>query len=309
MGKILICQNCKKEFKNRYGHRKSKFCNMKCYLESYNKTRETITCKQCKTVFQAPITYKRKFCSQECEHKYRLGKSPIIVKGNHIKKNCIGCGKEFDIPLCRKKRQFCSNECFIKFNSNKIILKCENCNKNFEIKSYLKNQKFCSTECKRTAFYVNHILGENNYFYGKRFLGFSGKKHTLKARQEMSLAKIGKYEGKNHPRWLGGVSFEPYGLEFNRELKESIRKRDNYLCQECGKTQEELKKKLFIYCKQNNSLFNLISLCNKCHSKTNSNRKHWESYFKMKIFLKEFFNPENIKVFENKKLVAMGRLG
>ena len=40
--------------------------------------------------------------------------------------------------------------------------------------------------------------------------------------------------GEKHPRWLGGTSFEPYTEEFNRQLKELIRLRDNYQCQKCG---------------------------------------------------------------------------
>lgn len=119
--------------------------------------------------------------------------------------------------------------------------------------------------------------------------------------------------GKNSYNWAGGKSFEPYGKTFNNELRKQIRKRDNHTCQECGKHQRELKRKLSIhhidYIKSHNSSFNLISLCGKCHLKTNRDRKHWTNYFKMKIFFKEFFDPRNIKVFnENRKLIAMGKL-
>lgn len=133
---------------------------------------------------------------------------------------------------------------------------------------------------------------------------------------------IGRFSGEKNPMygkskelcpaWRGGLSFEPYGLEFDDRLREQIRKRDDFVCQECEKTQKELKRLLGIhhidYNKQNNSTFNLISLCPKCHMKTNFNRKHWTAYFKMKIFLKEFFNPQNIKVFENKQLIMMERI-
>lgn len=130
-------------------------------------------------------------------------------------------------------------------------------------------------------------------------------------------------KGENHPLFNNWSSREPYGKKFSPKLKEQIRKRDNYTCQECGKKQKELFKrckngkiihyKLPIhhidYVKINNSPLNLISLCSKCHLKTNHNRKHWTSYFKMKIFLKEFFDSRNIKVFnENRKLIVMERL-
>lgn len=119
--------------------------------------------------------------------------------------------------------------------------------------------------------------------------------------------------GELNSSWINGKSFEPYGLEFNRYLKEEIRKRDNYTCQECNKTQLDYNFKLHIhhinYNKKDNVPLNLISLCNKCHSKTNFNRQHWEKYFKLKMFFKEFFNPQNIKIFnENNKLIAMERI-
>ena len=90
--------------------------------------------------------------------------------------------------------------------------------------------------------------------------------------------------GKNNPNWNNGSSFEPYGLEFNRDLKEVIRNRDRRKCCICGKTELENKKKLAIhhidYNKKNNDPKNLISLCNRCHMKTNHNRKYWKDYFK-----------------------------
>jgi len=98
---------------------------------------------------------------------------------------------------------------------------------------------------------------------------------------------------KNHPCWLGGKSFEPYGLAFNKLKRESVRQRDSYKCQMCFKRQGKLRTKtnkpylLMIhhinYDKENNNDKNLISLCRICHMKTNFNRKYWTKYFKKKI--------------------------
>lgn len=89
---------------------------------------------------------------------------------------------------------------------------------------------------------------------------------------------------EKHPRWLNGKSFEPYGLEFNEDLKEVIRNRDRRKCFICEKTELENKEKLTVhhkdYDKQNNNPNNLISLCRKCHIKTNRNRNYWPNYFK-----------------------------
>lgn len=90
--------------------------------------------------------------------------------------------------------------------------------------------------------------------------------------------------GKRHGMWLGGISFEPYGVAFNEILKEQIRKRDNYTCQmlDCGAVQNGRKFPVHHsdYDKRNNEDSNLITLCHSCHPKTNANRKYWESYFK-----------------------------
>ncbi len=92
---------------------------------------------------------------------------------------------------------------------------------------------------------------------------------------------------ENHFNWQGGKSFEPYGLEFNKELKEKIRQRDNYTCQECGKDKSELKFTLSVhhidYDKKNNCEQNLISLCRSCHTKTNYSRDMWTDYYKRKM--------------------------
>ncbi len=91
-------------------------------------------------------------------------------------------------------------------------------------------------------------------------------------------------EGKNHPNWKGGISFEPYPLSWIEILRISIRERDNYICQMCGIHQDELDKKLDChhkdYDKNNLNPKNLISLCRSCHSQTNFNRDYWIDYFK-----------------------------
>ena len=101
---------------------------------------------------------------------------------------------------------------------------------------------------------------------------------------EKTRKKIGKsIEGEQHWNWQGGKSFEPYGLEFNEDLKEVIRNRDRRKCQLCEKTELENKEKLSVhhidYDKQNNNPNNLISLCRKCHTKTSFSRKYWIKHF------------------------------
>jgi len=70
--------------------------------------------------------------------------------------------------------------------------------------------------------------------------------------------------------WRGGC-YEPYSEDFNEELKEQIRDRDNYTCQLCGIPECECVEKLHVHHRDNNKKndepYNLISLCRSCHSK------------------------------------------
>ena len=110
---------------------------------------------------------------------------------------------------------------------------------------------------------------------------------TDETKRKISEARKGKYNGKNHHDWQGGISFEPYGLEFNNDLREVVRNRDRRKCFICEKTELENREKLTVhhidYNKQNNNPNNLITLCRGCHIKTNSNRDNWINYFKQKI--------------------------
>ena len=96
-------------------------------------------------------------------------------------------------------------------------------------------------------------------------------KHLSEEHKQKISENHSDFSGRNHWNWQGGKSFEPYSPEFNEELKERIRNRDNYRCQICGISENELNYALCIHHidedKKNNSLTNLISLCISCHMK------------------------------------------
>lgn len=146
-----------------------------------------------------------------------------------------------------------------------------------------------------------------------------GKHHSDEAKKKISKALTGKklylsederkrrserFSGANNPmfnhkfyrekspNWLGGKSFELYGLDFDKQHKQAIRYKDNYRCQHCFRHESELRTttnkpyKLAIhhidYDKKNNKPENLISLCRPCHAQTNYKRNDWVKYFKEK---------------------------
>jgi len=96
-------------------------------------------------------------------------------------------------------------------------------------------------------------------------------------------------KGKDNIAWRDGISKIEYGEEWTKTLRRAIRERDNYVCQICSKLQED---KCFDihhidYDKKNNNPKNLITLCRKCHIKTNSNREYWTKYFQNRIEVKQ----------------------
>jgi len=105
----------------------------------------------------------------------------------------------------------------------------------------------------------------------------------------LSEETVRKLSGENNHNWKGGISFERYSQDWTDDLKEAVRKRDNYICQLCGLHQDELdgwNKKLDVhhidYQKNNLDPGNLVILCRSCHLKTNYDRDYWERYLKEK---------------------------
>jgi len=110
-------------------------------------------------------------------------------------------------------------------------------------------------------------------------------------KKRISIGRKGKLTGAEHPNWQGGKSFEPYTIDWTETLKRSIRERDRYTCQICGELQRNITFSVhhINYDKKNCNPQNLITLCNKCHMKTNFNRKYWKEYFDS--WLIERFTP------------------
>lgn len=90
--------------------------------------------------------------------------------------------------------------------------------------------------------------------------------------------------GASHSQWKGGISFEPYCYKFNEGFKERIRNRFNRCCFLCGITEGKNKKRLCVHhvnydknCLCDGTTCAFVPLCQRCHSKVNFNREHWES--------------------------------
>jgi len=137
-------------------------------------------------------------------------------------------------------------------------------------------------ECRRQKL----ILRWRNEPYREKMLGRTPwnkglTKNDSPSIMRLALERLGQQNpryGKHPANFNGYISFEPYGPEFNQDLKRRIRERDGFACQICGVTEKEHIKNtgriLTVHHldgnKENNIPSNLISLCIFCHAKLQS---------------------------------------
>lgn len=90
---------------------------------------------------------------------------------------------------------------------------------------------------------------------------------------------------KNKPIKMNGKEYHPEWKKIRRD----VYRRDNWTCQECGVKCHGNGEKDKIQCHhidydvKNNDIKNLITLCSRCHGKTNYKRTDWIRYFKNKM--------------------------
>jgi len=177
-------------------------------------------------------------------------------------KICKCCGKEF--KTSHKESVNCSRACRNKANpiiyteerKEKHKIACKGINKGSKNPAYGK-------------------FGKDSWTYGT--------KRSEEIKLHFSKTRKGKYVGDKNPSWKGGISNEGYPLEWNKDLKIRIKNRDNHICFICknkGSVVHHID-----YDKQNCLEINLITLCGKCHPKTNYKRQYWIEFFKTNILL------------------------
>jgi hypothetical protein len=171
--------------------------------------------------------------------------------------NCIDCGKKLSRISVYRRAKRCKS-CSMKYRQRRPEL-------HWNYKGGKPKCKFCGNELA-------------NYGFDRC----------------QSCAKKEYYKNPTHnPNWQGGKSFEIYPIEFTNELKESIRQRDNYICQNCSMTEEEhlivigtiLHVHHIDYNKKNYNKDNLITLCIGCNIRANYNRNYWQDLYINKIIL------------------------
>ncbi|MEK6936258.1 MAG: HNH endonuclease signature motif containing protein [Nanoarchaeota archaeon] len=207
-----------------------------------------------------------------------------------------GCGGQIEVKEIHKQNGipiyiYCHHRKNIKLpkeHKQKIADSEKETKKNIEFKEKIRNKT--KTLWNNPIFIKKVKEGQQKYqtLFKEEIKKRSSKIHKGKKVSEETRAKQSESHkdlliGENNPNWNNGSSFEPYAPEFNKDLKQQILERDNYICQNpnCA----HLSKKLHIhhidYDKKNNKLKNLIVLCINCHMKTNSkkSRKYYVEFY------------------------------
>jgi len=216
-----------------------------------------------------------------------------------MKTNCALCNKEIKIrPDKLKKNNFCSHKCHWISLKNRIKIPCSWCEKIIErVPSELKENNFCDRECYR-LWQIENINGDNHPSWqgGKLRIKCDWCKKWFEKIPSQILKNnfcnqecFGKWRsiyqiGENNPNWQEGISAEPYcDVWTDKEYKESIKKRDNYECQNewCWKTSNRLCIHHIDYNKKNCNPLNLITICQSCNARANIRRIFWQAYYNL----------------------------
>jgi len=101
--------------------------------------------------------------------------------------------------------------------------------------------------------------------------------------------KCPESSGPNHWNWQGGISLEPYCIEFVKDFKEEIKERDNYQCQnpECRENSKKLCVHHINYIKKDCDWRNLITICISCNARANYNRDYWQELYTSIIYIRD----------------------
>lgn len=206
-------------------------------------------------------------------------------------RECNDCGSEFYDS--KAQREFC-DECNPnagEHNGNwkdaTEISECVRCGNRFEFYPSNKRGVYCST-CVEDAdeFLGDHYADVHDIEWVERECDYCGKKLTVLASERKYGA--GRFcsreclyhwmsenrRGENHHQWLSGER-EYAGIWWKARRK--VLQRDNYQCQYCGKTAEQIGRnpdvhhirplRTFQEPQNAHTLDNLISLCRRCHRK------------------------------------------
>ena len=240
----------------------------------------------------------------EClRHSKRTGllRRPGTTLYWHFKDSCGYCGEEFLGRYADSK--YCDARCAYQENENLMNQKGE--------KHPCFGRQYTEEEKRRAIVPLRKYMENNDHpmlgvhhtedaklkiaekaIGNKRWLG---KKHTKETKRKISEFRkanphpesVRKKQaititGSGNPNWKGGQSKLPYCPTWTDTFKKDIKDRDGWECQNplCETPNEILCVHHINYKKMDCDFENLITLCNICNSKANTDRKWHEAYYR-----------------------------
>lgn len=248
-----------------------------------------ILCSFCKKdIYRCPslIRLNNNYCNRTCQHEHMK----ILMKGENNNNYNNRWSNEQKIKMGNTRKKLIAEGKIIpwqkgltKQTDERLMKVSERVKELHKIKeNYGMNGKSHSEETKKLMS-INHRT-KRGYIPGALGKHWTNTEEFKRKLSERKIAS-GSFKLEKNPSWKGGISFEPYTVEFNKILKKKIKNRDNkcMLCNTNIEILKELHRIIMIhhvdYDKKNNLPQNLIVLCNKCHSTTNFNREQWISFF------------------------------
>lgn len=182
-------------------------------------------------------------------------------------------------------------------SGKKVWAICKNCRKE-RLVTFSHYRDLCLFCTRHNPMYGKHHTEETKLKISKSHIN---KKHSEETKFKMSKSR----SGKNNPAWQGGISFEPYCINFNNKIKEQIREEFNRKCFLCGKNEQKNNAKLSIhhidYNKNqgcNGLDWLLIPVCRSCHTKTSGKyvRDYYENLISRLLHIRELILEYNNKI-------------
>ena len=242
----------------------------------------SLVCSLCKKNFECMNMSKKKYCSYKCQNKAHSERmegegNPIYKtrRPQYIKDAISKAHKGKKLSKETRKKM----KGHIPWNKNKNHPKYEEYAKMVGDRTRGKTKEM--DESIRRAGQNTSKTRLRLFKEGKLKSWCKGlTKNEHKGLKKCSEKMSARMQGIKLEDWKGYISFEPYGEDWNVYLKNQIRKRDNFTCQICGISEKKLSKKMDVhhinYNKKNHNFINLVSLCKRCHVKTNTKREYWE---------------------------------
>jgi hypothetical protein len=215
--------------------------NIREFVENWNHTysSETVTreCPNCgdeKTITKYEANQnERTFCGQKCYDDYRA-KTVIEVE-------CEVCQETKDITKYRYDNtinNFCSPKCHHEYMKKRVTITCSNCGvtKERPCSNVRENSDnyYCCPECYSESMSNEGIVNLTCSNCGDTFDRW---KSEVTDPDNSFCGEECRYESMT----CDDFNFDNYGRGFY-EMKQKVRKRDDYACQICGRDKDDLGK-------------------------------------------------------------------